>query len=112
MPLFAKNSSELRPLRLVRIVAVAPMGQLSRALRDIWDAAFSRRFELAATAGLGVILVLFGATLLYWLEGTVQPDKFGSIPRALWRALVTITSIGHGDAYPIAVGGSRAGSRG
>lgn len=108
VPLFATNSSELRLLRLVRIVAVARMGQLSRALRDIWDAVFSRRFELAVTAGLGVILVLFGATLLYWLEGTVQPDKFGSIPRALWWALVTITTIGYGDAYPITVGGKVA----
>lgn len=108
VPLFAANASELRLLRLVRIIAVARMGELSRALREIWHAVFSRRFELAVTAGLGVILILLGATLLYWLEGNVQPDKFGSIPRAIWWALVTITTIGYGDAYPITVGGKIA----
>ena len=101
MPLLVANTAALRLLRLVRIISLARMGRLSSALRAIGEAVFSRRFELAVTAGLGLILVLFGATLLYWLEGDIQPDKFGSIPRSLWWAVVTITTIGYGDAFPI-----------
>lgn len=108
VPLVAANHAELRLLRLVRIIAVARMGQLSHALNEIWHAVYSRRFELAITAGMAAILVLFGATALYSIEGAIQPDKFGSIPRALWWALVTITTIGYGDAYPITVGGKFA----
>jgi voltage-gated potassium channel len=45
--------------------------------------------------------MLFGATALYWAEGDIQPDRFGSIPRALWWAVATMTTIGYGDVYPI-----------
>ena len=38
---------------------------------------------------------------MYWAEGDAQPDKFGSIPRATWWAIETLTTVGYGDAFPI-----------
>ena len=46
-------------------------------------------------------LSLAAGSLLYWAEGAAQPDKFGSIPRAMWWAIVTLTTVGYGDAFPI-----------
>jgi voltage-gated potassium channel len=74
---------------------------MSRALQHLMDAVRSRKDELIVTAGLAAAVVLFGATALYWAEGSVQPDKFGSIPRSIWWAVVTLTTIGYGDAFPI-----------
>ncbi len=46
-------------------------------------------------------IVLFGAALVaYVIERDVQPDKFGSIPLAMWWAVVTLSTTGYGDEIP------------
>lgn len=50
---------------------------------------------------LGFLMVLItGATLAYVLESEAQPQAFGSIPLALWWAIVTLTTVGYGDVTP------------
>ena len=47
------------------------------------------------------VTVLFGAALVaYIIERDVQPDKFGSIPQAMWWAVVTLSTTGYGDVVP------------
>lgn len=100
-PFIVANAAVVRLVRVVRIVRLAKLGRTSRALGHLMDAVRSRKDELIVTAGLASGIVLFGATALYWAEGAVQPDKFGSIPRSIWWAVVTLTTIGYGDAYPV-----------
>ncbi|TIT20749.1 MAG: cyclic nucleotide-binding domain-containing protein [Mesorhizobium sp.] len=46
-------------------------------------------------------IVLFGVSLAaYVIERDVQPEKFGSIPQAMWWAVVTLSTTGYGDAIP------------
>lgn len=104
-PLVLANGQMLRLLRLFRILRLAKLGRMSSAMQHLVHAIASRRLELALTGVIATGLLIFGATALYWIEGRVQPDQFGSIPRALWWAIVTLTTIGYGDAYPITVGG-------
>jgi voltage-gated potassium channel len=91
----------LRLARVVRIFRLAKLGRISRAWRGLSEAIHERRTELFLSAGLTVVAIVFAATLLYWAEGEAQPDKFGSIPRALWWSVVTLTTVGYGDATPI-----------
>lgn len=100
-PLIAGDVASLRMLRLIRILGLARLGKLSAAVHGISAAVYSRRFELGVTAGIAIMFMVFGATLLYWIEGDVQPEQFGSIPRAMWWAVITMTTIGYGDTYPI-----------
>lgn len=95
------SSLVLRLVRILRILRLAKLGRLSSAWRDVVEAVHSRRFELLVTVGLAVVAMLVASTLMYWAEGDVQPDKFGSIPRALWWSAVTLTTVGYGDVYPI-----------
>jgi voltage-gated potassium channel len=48
------------------------------------------------------LMVLFLASVaVYFLERDVQPATFGSVPAALWWAVVTLTTVGYGDVVPI-----------
>ena len=42
---------------------------------------------------------------IYYFENEAQPETFKSIFHSAWWAIVTLTSVGYGDVYPITVGG-------
>ena len=50
------------------------------------------------------LMVLFLASVaVYFLERDVQPAAFGSVPATMWWAVVTLTTVGYGDAVPVTV---------
>jgi voltage-gated potassium channel len=91
----------LRLFRLIRIMRLARLGRFSTAMQYIGEAVRSRGYELALTVGIAGLLVILSSTLLYLIEGDTQPNAFGSIPRAMWWAIITLTTVGYGDAYPM-----------
>jgi len=42
---------------------------------------------------------------IYYFENAAQPEHFSSIFDSLWWAIITLTTVGYGDVYPITVGG-------
>jgi len=89
-----------RLVRLLRVLRLARLGRFSRAYREIAEALASRRDELLLTLGAALAIMLLAATLMHLVEGEAQPEAFGSIPRAMWWSVVTLTTIGYGDVYP------------
>ena len=55
---------------------------------------------LASVFVIFLIVLLQSAVALYVLERAEQPERFGSLPRALWWAVTTLTTTGYGDAVP------------
>ena len=51
------------------------------------------------------MLLYFSAFGIYYFEHEVQPAVYASIFDALWWAVVTLTTVGYGDMYPITVAG-------
>ncbi len=75
---------------------------LGRVLRNAADSLLS--------VMLGFLIVLIAAAnAMYLLEGESQPDQFGSIPLAMWWAIVTLTTTGYGDVTPLTVLGRLLG---
>jgi len=88
----------LRILRLTRLVKIARF----MPAFDILGAALSRsRGQLFTTLAVALVLVYVSAVVLYFIEGVgAQREEFGSIPRAVWWAIATLTTVGYGDVYP------------
>jgi voltage-gated potassium channel len=93
--------SELRVILIFRIVRFLKLARYSPAIRSLLDALYSERRAL-----FGCLIILLGtaliaASLMHLAERGAQPDKLGTIPDALWWAIVTLGTIGYGDVVPI-----------
>jgi voltage-gated potassium channel len=97
--------SELRVVMVLRMVRFLKIARYSAAMRSLLDVLYSERRAL-----FGCLVVLLGITLMtaaamHLAEGRVQPDKLGTIPDAMWWAIVTLGTIGYGDVVPITAWG-------
>lgn len=98
------QSGALLPLRLLRVLAIARfvrVGRFSREVGYLIQAVRARGYELCFTVAIALVLIVLGASAMWAAEGALQPEKFGSIPRAMWWAAVTLTTIGYGDVFPV-----------
>ena len=73
----------------------------SPALRSLLAALYAERRTLFGCVVILTGAVLLFASLLYAIEHKVQPDKFGTIPQAMWWAIVTLGTVGYGDVVPV-----------
>jgi voltage-gated potassium channel len=93
--------SEFRVILLLRMVRFFKLARYSPAMRSLLEALYAERRAL-----VGCLFILFGATLItasfmHLAERDAQPDKFGTIPDAMWWAIVTLGTIGYGDVVPV-----------
>ncbi|MCA1402397.1 cyclic nucleotide-gated ion channel [Bradyrhizobium sp. BRP56] len=73
----------------------------STAMRSLLAALHAERRTLFGCVVILTGAVLLFASLLYAIEHKVQPDKFGTMPQAMWWAIVTLGTVGYGDVVPI-----------
>ena len=97
------NLMLLRAIRLLRMFRIVKLVKSNRSLMLFIEAFIASRLQLIASLAATLLLLFIGAVLLYIAEGQVQPDAFGSIPRAMWWSMATLTTVGYGDAYPVTV---------
>lgn len=90
----------LRSLRLLRLLKLTryshSLGLLLAILRQEAETLVSALFILC-------MLILLSATGIYLVEGHIQPQEFGSIPRSLWWSVVTVATVGYGDVVPLTI---------
>ena len=96
---------DLRILRLFRLVRLLKLTRYSKAMHNISAAISAGKNELLFAGFLMALLLLVSSTLMYYSEHEAQPQIFSSIPASLWWGIVTLTTIGYGDIYPVTLAG-------
>jgi voltage-gated potassium channel len=91
------------------IVPIFKLLRHTAAFQFMVEAMYSERRVLWSAAVLMLALLVFQSSLVYYFEREAQPEKFGSIPAAMWWGIVTLTTVGYGDVVPITLWGRMAG---
>ena len=108
LPFYLGVVVDLRSLRILRIFRVFRTLKLIRFNKALnrFDIAFKLvKEELILFVVLTFILIFLSATGIYFFEHNQQPKIFSSIFDSLWWAIVTLTTVGYGDVYPVTIGG-------
>ena len=91
----------LRVLRLIRFFRIFKISRYNSTLKLIWGVLKEKKAEIQMTFFIALLLILVSAFMMYYVEGSVQPDKFTNFFSTLWWTVATLTSVGTGDIYPI-----------
>lgn len=101
---------DLRFLRVLRLLRVLKLTRYSSAMTMLLDVIREEASTFFASFFLLLVLLILAASGAYIVEHDAQPDKFASIPHAMWWAIITLTSVGYGDVSPITPAGQFFGS--
>lgn len=93
--------ADLRAFLVFRIFRFLKLARYSVGVRSLLDAIHEERRPLGGCVLIFAGTALVAASLMYLVERDAQPEKFGSIPQALWWAVSTLGTTGYGDVVPI-----------
>lgn len=101
LPTVSADLRFLRAARLVRLLRVLKLGRYSESLRMFGTVLRARREDLVVALLAVLLLLVFASAFMYFLERDAQPQAFSSMPAAMWWGVVTLTTVGYGDVYPV-----------
>ena len=108
LPFYITRSVDLRSIRILRLFRLIRTLKLLRFSEAVQR--FRKAFEIVKEE---LILFLFAAALLlfitavgiYYFENSAQPEHFKSVFHSMCWAIITLTTVGYGDFYPVTTGG-------
>ena len=101
---------DLRFVRALRIFRLLKFSRYSNSINTLLIVLWDQRKSLGAAFFILFIVLIISSSGMYIVEKDIQPDKFGSIPQSMWWSIVTLTTVGYGDVYPVTSMGKFFGS--
>jgi len=108
LPFYISTGVDLRSIRafrMLRLFRIFKLVRYSKAIRRFHRALLIAREELILYLFMTLILLYLASVGIYLFEHEAQPDTFTSVFHSMWWAIVTLTTVGYGDVYPVTAGG-------
>lgn len=99
-----------RVIRVIRMMRVLKLSRYSTTLRTFGRVFNAKRVDVALMTLFLIVLVVLASSLMYFIEHGAQPESFSSIPAAMWWSVMTLTTVGYGDIYPVTSVGKLLGA--
>ncbi|MHA3048038.1 ion transporter [Acinetobacter sp. ANC 4639] len=101
---------DLSYLRILRLLRLLKLTRYFVSLQILLNVIEREKGSFQAVIFILIIMIVLAAGGVYAFEHNAQPDVFGSIPQAMWWAVVTLTTVGYGDVTPVTNAGKILGS--
>ena len=109
LPFVVADIRFIRIIRLMRIFRVFKLSRYSDSMDTLGSVFKEKARDIAVALFILSIVLIFASSLMYYAEREAQPDVFSSIPASMWWGVITLTTIGYGDTYPVTVVGKVIG---
>ena len=111
LPFVVADTRFMRILRLLRMFRLFKMARYSESMQMLGDVFRAKAADLSVAFFILFVALIFSSSVMYFAEHEAQPEVFSSIPASMWWGVITLTTIGYGDTYPVtAVGRAVAGA--
>lgn len=101
---------DLRFLRVLRLFRLLKLTRYFAAMRILLIVMSKEKESFKAVIFILLILIVTAASGIYVVENRAQPEVFESIPKSMWWAVVTLTTVGYGDVIPVTTLGKFLGA--
>ncbi len=91
----------IRILKITRLLRIFKMNSFTNSITVVAEVFSEKKDDLGITIFVTFILLFVSATIMWYVEGPVQPELFPNILASFWWAIATLTTVGYGDVFPI-----------
>lgn len=110
LPFVVADIRFIRIIRLFRLFRLFKLARYSESMQTLGDVFKAKSGDLGVAFFVLFIVWIFASTLMYFAENEAQPETFSSIPSSMWWGIITLTTIGYGDVYPVTAAGKIIGT--